>query len=137
VKLLEIPIRDGRLTVDVARHGEPASDDPADGLIRQATLRIDAGVVQVVEPHLYILDEDVEELDACLSDVAAKREASWLEASGRSPYLLFRRSPEDVGSWEIVFHDAPASGARVRVYTELDWVEDCRKLLETFRGASA
>lgn len=135
MELLRIPIRDGTLNVEVAPPPAASTTGATAGRrVHRATLTIDSGVVRVVEPRLYVVDDDLDELVACLDALAAGREGSWLATSGRSPYLVFSRTAQDADGWEVVFHDEPASGARVSVYTRLDWVDECRELVRAVRA---
>jgi hypothetical protein len=134
VELLRIPIRDGQVVVHVTEPRRPSFDHPSYEQTRRATLTIDCGVIQVVEPNLFLLDSDLDELSACLRDLEARRETTWLATSGRSPYLKFCRRSDDPADWDVVFCDEPASGAEVRAYTTLDWVDHGRGLLEALRA---
>ena len=133
--LLAIPIQDGELVVEVTEPRSPVFDDPTFDQVRRATLRIDCGIFQVLEPNLYLLDEDLDELAECLQDLEERRETHWLATSGRSPYLRFRPVPDDPDEWELVFRDAPATGAELRAFMDLDWVSQGRTDLDTFRAS--
>ena len=137
VTLLAIPIRDGELVVEITEPRSPMFDDPTFEQVRRATLRIDCGIFQVVEPNLYIVDGDLDELTGCLQDLEEERETTWLATSGRSPYLHFRPVPDDPDEWEVIFRDAPGTGAELRASTTLDWVSQGRLHLDALRASEA